>query len=86
MIEPGKPLDLASMTEDELFDVLGLSDMDAGERLNFLRHMSAWSHAVIPSPGMWWRHAAIVAANWRSQLNWHVDQLIADALGSRTED
>jgi hypothetical protein len=37
-MEPGKPLDLASMTEDEIFDVLGLSDMDQRERLNFLRH------------------------------------------------
>ena len=31
-------------------------------------------------PGLWWRHAALVAANWKSQLRWHVDQLIADAL------
>ena len=28
--------------------------------------------------------SAIVAANWQSQLNWHVDQLIADALGTNT--
>lgn len=32
-------------------------------------------------PGLWWRHAALVAANWKSQLRWHVDQFIADALG-----
>ena len=65
-------------------DVLNLSDMDASERLNFLRHLSPWSHAVIPGPNQWWQHAAIVDANWRSQLNWHVDQLIADALGTNT--
>ena len=85
MIEPGKPLDLASMTEDEIFDVLDLGDMDAAERLNFLRHMSARSHTVIPGPAMWWRHA-LIAANWKSQLRWHVDQLIEDALGSNTTE
>jgi hypothetical protein len=59
MMNPDRPLDLASMTEDELFEVLGLSDMNGGERLNFLRHMSAWSHTFIPGPAKWWRHARV---------------------------
>lgn len=79
-MDPNRALDLAHMTDDELFDVLDLGDMSADERLDFLHRMSAWSHYARPTSAGWWQHAAVVAANWRSQLRWHVDQLIASAL------
>ena len=77
-----KPLDLQTMTPDELFHLLGLDDMNDGERLGFLAHMNAWSKTVIPGPNHWWIHAVITAHGWRLVHQQHVDNLIADALGT----
>lgn len=81
MIDPNKPLDLATMTPDELFEVLNLTDMDDRERCEFLDGMSAWSRQVIPGPNAWWLQAILTANIWRRAHQLHVDQLIADALG-----
>lgn len=84
MSDADKPLNLNSMTEDELFGILKLDDMDTAERAEFLASMAAWSRAVIPGPNLWWRKAILTAITWRRYHSDRVEQLIADALG--TED
>lgn len=85
MMRDGEPVDLAQLTPDQLFEMLGASDMCDRERLAFLHHMHAWSHAVLPGPNHWWIHAFLVIRNWRDQTSWHVDQLIQSALGPQPE-
>lgn len=75
------PRDPRDMDPDEFFALLGLSDMDNHERLEFVRYMNAWSRHHLVGPNRWWQHATIYAALWKRTIADHIDQLITDALG-----
>lgn len=74
-------LDPRDMDPDQLFALLGLSDMDNPERLEFVRYMNAWSRHHLPGPNTWWIKAHLHANLWRRRITKHVDQLITQALG-----
>jgi hypothetical protein len=76
-------MNLHTMSDDDLFNNLGLGDMDDDERRGFLTYMRAWSNIATPSPTIWWAHGVAAAAIWRRQNERHVDQLIAEALGTQ---
>ncbi|WJR32436.1 hypothetical protein P3F83_18165 [Mycobacteroides immunogenum] len=73
--------DPSEMDTDELFALLGLSDMDDRERLEFVRYMNAWSRHHLPGPNKWWIQALLQANLWRQRITEHVDSLITQALG-----
>lgn len=60
-----KSLDLATMTEAELFATLKASDMPHADRVEFLSFMRARSWSVLPGPNLWWVRAVLYMAQWR---------------------
>ncbi|MDO3312383.1 Uncharacterised protein [Mycobacteroides abscessus subsp. abscessus] len=75
------PLDPRDMDPDQLFALLGLSDMDNLERLEFVRYMNAWSRQYLPGPNTWWIQALLQANLWKRTITNHIDSLITQALG-----
>lgn len=73
--------DPRDMDPDELFALLGLSDMDDRERLEFIQSLNAWSATTYPAPDRWWIYALLQANLWKRTIANHVDQLITQALG-----
>ncbi|AMT72114.1 hypothetical protein [Mycobacteroides immunogenum] len=74
------PLDPRDMDPDQLFALLGLSDMDNPERLEFVRYMNAWSRHYLPGTNRWWMQALLHANLWKRSITNHVDSLITQAL------
>lgn len=60
-----RPLDVATMTHNEILETLRVTDMDVEARVDFFAYMSAWSRAVLPGPNQWWIAAILYIAQWR---------------------